>query len=76
MNQPALNFTFPVNPWNPGTQNYTLFEHMRTHRAVTTKEIHQMGMDCARVRDLRKKGLKIDCRSIPGVKSNRLYLVR
>jgi len=76
MTQTDFNFSFPVNPFTEGTHNHILFEHLRVHRAITTRELHHdLKMDTARLRDLRKH-LSIECRTIPGVKNDRLYRVR
>ena len=70
---------FPDNPFSPGTQNHKIFEHLRYARAITTREIHRMGCDTARLRSdvrpiLRQYGLDYRCLYIePG---NRLYEVR
>jgi hypothetical protein len=73
---PLFRFIFPDNPYTAGTQNHTLFEYLKEHRAITTQELHyNLRMDTARIRDLRKH-LRIDCRSIPGIRNNRLYKVR
>jgi hypothetical protein len=73
---PLFRLIFPDNPYTAGTQNHILFEYLKEHRAITTQELHyNLKMDTARIRDLRKH-LKIDCRSIPGIRNNRLYKVR
>ena len=72
--QTELNFS--QNPFSEGSQNHRLWEYLKVHRVVTTKELHhELCMDTARLRDLRKKGLIIECHSIPGDQSSRLYKV-
>lgn len=77
MTQADLNFSgYPENPFSKGTQNHRLWEYLKMHRKITTKELHHhLQMDCARVRDMRKRGLLVECTSIPGDPSNRVYQV-
>jgi hypothetical protein len=50
---------------------------MRIFGEISTKELHhELHMDTARLRDLRKKGMIIECISIPGDTSNRLYKLK
>jgi hypothetical protein len=75
MMQTELKF-FPENPFTEGTQNHRLWEYLRLHKAVTTKELHHnLQMDTARIRDMRKKKLVIECQSIPGETGNRIYKI-
>lgn len=79
--QMTLNFDFPENIFTPGTHNHILYEHLKTHRAITTKEIHNnLHVETARLRSdirpyLRKHGLDYVCRAIPGGQGNRLYKI-
>ena len=81
MNQQLDFFSFPENPFTPNTHNHRLYEHLRTHRAVTTRELHHvLYVETARLRSdirpyLRKHGLDYECKSIPGDTGNRLYKV-
>lgn len=74
MTQTYLNFKSD-NPWNYGSQNFDLWEYLRVYGQVTTRELHEMGYETARLRDMRKRGMMIECVSIEGDRSNRLYKV-
>jgi transposase len=80
--QGELDFgAFPKNPFTEGTQSHRVFEYLRLHKAVTTKQLHnELKVDCARVRSdvrpyLRKNGLDYTVKPIPGDPGNRLYKV-
>ena len=79
--QTNLNFDFPENIFTPGTHNYILFEHLKRHREITTKEIHNvLHVETARLRSdirphLRKNGYDYIVKTIPGENGNRLYKI-
>lgn len=66
----------PRNPFTPNTQSHRLYEYLRGEGEITTKEIHRLGCDTARVRSeirpyLRRNGL--DYRVSYLEEGNRLY---
>lgn len=68
----------PVNPFNPDSQAYALYERIKDGGNITTKEIHRMGMDCARIRSdirpiLRGHGFDYLCKWLG--RGNRLYQI-
>lgn len=71
--------SLPENPFTPNTQNHRLYEHMRQNRVITTTELHRMGFDTARIRDLRKELrphlINVCCQTIPGIRGDRVYKV-
>jgi len=79
MNQTTLNFNaIPKNPFNAGTQVYRIYEHLRECGELTTRQIHQLGCDCARLRSdirpfLKSKGYDYRCEYLE--EGNRLYKV-
>ena len=82
MEQARLDFNgFPENPFRENTHNHILFEHLKIHRAITTKEIHNvLHVETARLRSdirpyLRKNGMDYVVKSIPGEQGNRLYRI-
>ncbi len=75
--QEEFDFKYPKNPFSQKSQNHRLWEYLRIYRIITTKELHYlMHMDTARIRDLRKYGLSIECHTIPGESGNRVYRVK
>jgi hypothetical protein len=83
MIQAALNFNpYPKNIFTPGTDSYRLYEYLREHGEITTWQIHNIvKVETARIRSdirpfLRKNGMDYDCKSIPGVKGNRMYKIK
>lgn len=70
----------PPNPFAPETQYHRLYEFIRAEGGITTRMIHRMGADTARVRCEIKKYLRqherdIKTRTIPGDPGNRYYEV-
>lgn len=74
--QTALDFTrrfyYPPNTFTPGTMNHRLYERLK-NGPVLLSELHRsLGMDTARIRDVRNlllkpHGMTIRCRVIgPG----------
>ncbi len=69
----------PKNPFNYGTQAHLIFERLKQMGTITTKEIHILRCDTARLRSdirpvLRKHGMDYRVKYIePG---NRLYEVK
>jgi hypothetical protein len=65
MNQTALNFDaprLPENPFSSNSQNYHVYEWIRNHGQIYLSELHhELKADTARIRDLRKVGIEIDC---------------
>jgi hypothetical protein len=82
MTQTELVFDCPLprtNPYTPGTHNHRLYEYWRDGGGrITTKEIHRLGCETARIRSdirpyLKSKGLNYKCLYLePG---NREYRV-
>jgi hypothetical protein len=69
----------PENPFLPDSQNHRLYRFLGETRAITTRELHMLGFDTARLRDVRKALrphlISIECHTIPGVKGDRVYRV-
>ena len=69
----------PENPFTRGTQCHLIYARLQQMGAITTREIHILGCDTARLRSdirphLRKHGFDYRCQYLePG---NRLYKVR
>jgi hypothetical protein len=80
--QPELFGKYPDLNFSDESQTGQLYKHFKTVGAITTQDLHRMGMDTARIRDLRgalrdlKEHYDIECKTIPGVKNNRLYVLR
>jgi FAD synthase len=70
MNQTALNFNpYPENIFTPGTMNHRLYERLKEGPVLLSELHREMGMDTARIRDVRnlllkKYGFNIACRII------------
>lgn len=70
MVQAALNFNpYPDNIFTPGTQNYRLYERIKMGPLLLSELHRQMGMDTARIRDVRnlllkRRGYTIDCKIV------------
>jgi hypothetical protein len=69
MNQAALNFNpYPENIFTFGTHNYAVYERLK-RGPLLLSELHRMGFETARIRDVRnlllkKHGFNIACRMI------------
>jgi hypothetical protein len=78
--QTALDFSPKfLNPFTPDTHNHRLFEAFTENGHITTKEIHMMGCETARLRcDIRKYLRKngMDYRVSYIEEGNRLYELR
>jgi hypothetical protein len=70
----------PENPFTLESQNGRLWNVLRHTGYITTKGLHKLEMDTARLRDVRKALrphlISIECSTIPGVKGDRVYRVR
>jgi hypothetical protein len=70
----------PENPFPIESQNGRLWNVLRHQPYITTKGLHKLGMDTARIRDIRKALkphlINIACEAIPGVKGDRVYRVK
>ncbi len=79
MTQLDFNFSFPENPYPEGTQYYRVWEFLREHGAVTTKQLHNhLCVDTARIRSdvrpkLRKNGMDYKVRRLE--EGNWLYTI-
>jgi hypothetical protein len=69
MTQVEFNFSYPDNTFTEGTMNHALYERLKWG-PVRLSELHRiLGMDTARIRDVRnlllkKHGFNIECTRI------------
>lgn len=68
MEQTALNFAYPPNPYRVETQNHVLYERLKRGPLLLSELHRSLGMDTARIRDVRKMlkewGYTVSCRII------------